>query len=183
MSPLWSDEPIDRGEDDLLDRLRFAIRVAALIQDAGSADRSTVFGLVGPWGDGKTSLINLVEKGLPESWAVVRFTPWAASSVPDLLAEFFSTIASALPSEGKGAKARETLFICAQVAVPALLKLLPGIGNTAADLATAAGDRLGREKPWAVRFEQASQQLRELQILVLVVADDIDRLDAGELAA
>jgi hypothetical protein len=81
VSPLGSDEPIEDGVHDQLDRGRFTARVAKIIRDAGSTDRSAVFGLIGPWGAGKTSLINLVEGQLPEPWKVVRFTPWAASSV------------------------------------------------------------------------------------------------------
>ncbi|MGC4832204.1 P-loop NTPase fold protein [Micromonospora arida] len=183
MSRTWSDEPIGSGDEDLLDRSRFALRVADVIQEAGSAGPSTVFGLVGPWGGGKTSLINLVEKELPPPWMVVRFTPWAASSVADLLAEFFATIASALPPESRAAKAREALLACAKVAAPAALRLLPVAGEPAADVASAIGGRFGQDKPWSMRFEQACQQLRELGIPVLVVADDIDRLDAAELAA
>ena len=52
MSRPWSDEPIEHSKDDLLNRGRFAERVARIIQEAGAADRSAVFGLVGPWGGG-----------------------------------------------------------------------------------------------------------------------------------
>ncbi|GAB1644191.1 P-loop NTPase fold protein [Krasilnikovia sp. MM14-A1259] len=183
MAQFWSDEPIESNDEDLLDRDRFAVRVAQLIDEVGSAGRSTVFGLVGPWGGGKTSLINLAVNRLLKPWVPVRFTPWAASSVTDLLMEFFSTIASALPPGGKADKARAALMAAAQVAVPAALKLLPGIGGTAADVAAAAASRFGQDKPWSERFEEVAQQLQQLGTKVLVVADDIDRLDADELAA
>ena len=181
MAQYWADDPIGGTNDDLLDRTRFVARTAHLIRDAGAAERSTVFGLVGPWGSGKTSLINLIEKELPAPWKVVRFTPWAASDISGLLAEFFATIASALPEDGNGAKAKKALLDCAQVAVPALLKFLPYAGDAAAGAAEAGLGRLTQEKPWQTRFDETCQQLQQLGTPVLVVADDIDRLDAGEL--
>ena len=113
---------------------------------------------------------------------VARFTPWAAASVTDLLMEFFATIASALPAEGKGAKAKKLITSYAVAIVPAALRFVPGAGDQAG-IRQAIGNRYTQEKPWAERFAEASEQLRAAGTRVLVVADDIDRLDAEELAA
>jgi predicted KAP-like P-loop ATPase len=119
MDQAWADEPITTDAEDLLGRVPFADRVAAVLNDAGAGGVSTVVGLCGPWGSGKTSLLNLVESRLGPPWQVRRFGPWATSDLSSLLSEFFTTIASALPPKG-GQKARKALLGCARVAVPAL---------------------------------------------------------------
>lgn len=52
-----------------------------------------MFGLTGPWGSGKTSLIAMIDEYLDagkQAWAIARFTPWSASATSSLLAEFYS---------------------------------------------------------------------------------------------
>ena len=76
-SPLWTDDAIELDEEDTLDRKRFADMVAARIDACVPGQKSTVFGLVGPWGSGKTSLIKLVRKRLGVDWKISIFSPWA----------------------------------------------------------------------------------------------------------
>ncbi|MEE6257978.1 KAP family P-loop NTPase fold protein [Plantactinospora sonchi] len=174
----WTDEALSDEADDQLDRRRFANRVADLIKQAASNDESSVFGLVGPWGSGKSTLINFVEHRLRDPWKVVHFTPWAASSIEGLLAEFFAVIASALPAQGE---ARAKVLSYAKLVVPAL-GAIPLFGQAAKDTGDAVINRMDQQKPWSEQFQEASEQLKELRTPVLVVTDDIDRLEAGELA-
>nr|WP_200255630.1 P-loop NTPase fold protein [Corynebacterium pygosceleis] len=60
-----------------------------------------------------------------------------------------------------------------------LLSLIPYLGKAASDLATTLSKRL--EKPWDIAFEEISNSFRELDTPVLVVVDDIDRLQTNEL--
>jgi predicted KAP-like P-loop ATPase len=60
----WTDDPLTKDAEDQLDRLRIADRVAEVIGRASRSDNSSVFGLVGPWGDGKSTLINFVIRRL-----------------------------------------------------------------------------------------------------------------------
>lgn len=74
----WTDEAVRSGEEDTLGRLPYAQRAAELVHTTHSFKSSAVFGLSGPWGSGKTSLLNMIvetlQKEHPE-WAVARFTP------------------------------------------------------------------------------------------------------------
>jgi len=95
----WTDEALRTGEHDALGRLPYARRAAELIHTTHSFESSAVFGLSGPWGSGKTSLVNMIVEELQREhpkWAVARFTPWATSDVSGLLAEFYSSLAEAL---------------------------------------------------------------------------------------
>ena len=79
---LATDTPIKAREQDLIGRTPFAERLADILKSAAGPE-SLVIGLYGPWGSGKTSVINLVENALSRKdddgkagVSVVRFEPW-----------------------------------------------------------------------------------------------------------
>jgi pantothenate kinase-related protein Tda10 len=57
------DEPIEKASDDALGRSDLAEGIAKLIRGFSAAE-GVVIGILGPWGSGKTSLINLMEEAL-----------------------------------------------------------------------------------------------------------------------
>lgn len=86
---LWADDPTRNQAEDKLNRAAFAKSIAKLVASVGSWESSVVFGLTGPWGSGKTSLINTIVEALATShaeWGVAPFTPWASGDVDGLLA-------------------------------------------------------------------------------------------------
>lgn len=60
-----TDAEIRTVAEDRLGRTPFCRRVAERIRSAGSGP-SVVFGLAGPWGAGKTSVLNMVEELLKQ---------------------------------------------------------------------------------------------------------------------
>ena len=77
------------ARQDLLGRAHFAQVIASKIRDAqdrgvdGSDDRAFMVQLHGPWGSGKTSVLNLIETELTSKiedketqWAVIKFDAW-----------------------------------------------------------------------------------------------------------
>lgn len=180
----WTDEALHSGTEDGLGRLPYARRAAELIHSTHSFDSSAVFGLSGPWGSGKTSLVNMIVEELVKAhpkWAVARFTPWATSDVAGLLGEFYSSLVEVLPKK-RGQQVRRALAITASVAAPAA-KLIPIAGDVAAEGVRAAGEALAKSTSWQVAFNKASHKLRELEQPILIVVDDIDRLHGEELMA
>ena len=92
-----SDQPIGSEKDDKFNRWPFAKRIAdtlAMRIDAGSL----VIGIYGPWGDGKTSTLRLMERTLVThaNIVTVKFNPWYFGSDEQLLRAFFATLASAI---------------------------------------------------------------------------------------
>ncbi|OMC39884.1 hypothetical protein A5740_26040 [Mycobacterium sp. GA-1841] len=176
---LWTDDALDSDDGDDLDRKRFADMVAARMDACVPGQKSTVFGLVGPWGSGKTSLINMVRKRLGDDWKIAVFSPWASDTAAGLQFEFLAAVASLLDGEDeKSRKARESLRKYATVCAP-LLKAIPYAG---AGLGGAAEKALELSNPpWHRQFEDVSKVLASLGSRVLLIADDVDRLDADEL--
>lgn len=180
----WTDEALQSGKEDTLGRLPYAQRAAELIHTTHSFESSAVFGLSGPWGSGKTSIVNMIVETLQEehpSWAVARFTPWATSDISGLLAEFYSSLVEALPRR-RARQVRKALAVTASVAAPAA-NLIPLAGVAAAEGVRMAGEALAKTPSWQVSFEKASSELKELAKPILVVVDDIDRLHVDELMA
>lgn len=104
-APSWSDEPVTRVAQDDFGRAPFATLVAESIDAIPPGSASTVFGLVGQWGSGKSSVVSMVSDALPESWIIQAFTPWAASGIAELQLEFVAALDAAL---GGGLKEKES---------------------------------------------------------------------------
>lgn len=178
----WRDDPIRDLGEDRLGRSTFAENSARLISYAHSAKSSVVYGLEGPWGSGKSSVISMIDTFLTgprdSQWRVVQFTPWATTGTESLLQEFFSALSSALP-EGEGARSvRRRLLNYADVARP-LLAAVPVAGPGLAEASRTLEDRL--RQPWNVAFQEVADALVAVGAPILVVVDDIDRLQPGEL--
>jgi KAP family P-loop domain len=193
------DAEIRHISDDRLGRAPFARRVTARIADAGDRP-SIVYGLAGPWGGGKSSVLNMVEELLTEEhgskWTVVRFAPWAAADVEALTDEFYRAIAEAMPDDTEeGKRARRLLLAAAPVAIAtvkaaakALIESKLGKDSTA-EIAKAATDAVADEfgeiavepDPFVKRFIKLSDAIKQAGRNILVIVDDIDRLHADEL--
>src|SRR5690348_5175251 len=92
-----SDAPLLDLADDEFDRTQFAKRIAETI--GSKIDPSSiVIGLYGPWGDGKTTVLNFVQTELNSLESVIcfKFNPWRFEDEAVLLTTFFETLASVL---------------------------------------------------------------------------------------
>lgn len=180
----WSDAPIGSQAQDVFGRAPYAVHAARLIEASHSWDDSIVFGLTGSWGSGKSSMLNMVAEELEKAesnWCVARFTPWATGDVSGLLEDFYASIEAALP-KNRRKKARKVFGKLARISAPAA-RLLPVAGEAAAASVSAAADSLLQQRPWNETFKEAAAALREIERPVLVIADDIDRLQTEELLA
>ncbi|CCQ13386.1 MULTISPECIES: KAP family P-loop NTPase fold protein [Nocardiaceae] len=185
---------------DRLDRKQYARRVAQRIQQAGTGS-SVVFGLAGPWGTGKTSVLNMITEVITtenaDSWSVVAFTPWSAGDSLTLVEEFYQVIAGAMPTSTEGKRVRRALAAAAPVG-SAIIKAVgtsaieKWIGEGGVQDALLAGKDAFAEKvgdftaaiepnPFSERFRAVSDAIQAAGKNVLVIVDDIDRLHADEL--
>lgn len=85
--------------DDVLNRNAFATLLAKSIIDYDQEDPLTI-GIMGSWGSGKSSLINLLENTLEkEDFIIIRFNPWFFSNQDNLYLQFFKLIISNLKAK------------------------------------------------------------------------------------
>jgi hypothetical protein len=169
----------------MLGRDRFAKRVATVINEIPQMEESSVLAIVGPWGSGKSSVINLAceeLKKLGSSWKVRRARIWASPDVSGVVAELFAAIKSVYSDDSRAGKALELLGKYAPLVTPAL-SLVPVVGNLLqgmADNATALVTSR-QQQPMQQLFDKLAEELRELDLRILVVLDDVDRLQPDEL--
>ncbi|GAA5037648.1 KAP family NTPase [Microbacterium fluvii] len=175
----WTDEPLSDHSADELGRSPFIETVASRIDRATVADASTVFGLVGEWGSGKSSVIARVKLSLAEDWVVADFTPWSSGDAAAMSIEFVSTLATALDVEPAG-EGRAKFARYAGFAAP-LLGVVPLAGAVVADTASKVLSEIASRPPWHQQFEELSRLVKDHGKRVLIVIDDVDRLGADEL--
>jgi KAP family P-loop domain len=183
-----NDNPISsRGEDDL-HRARFADNVASALRTLDVSHGATV-AVLGPWGVGKTSLLNLIVENLagPPRLLIIQFNPWLFSGTEQLVASFFAELASQLRVQlGTTGKLADRLEAYGQALAP--LAFLPALGpwlGRAGSLATTSG-RLARRRAAqhegvTAQREHLQRALAKLENPIVVVVDDIDRLQPQEI--
>ena len=91
-----ADNPITKSEDDALGRLKPASSFAKQVLTLDSSE-GVVVGVLGPWGSGKTSFVNLSQTYLKKSGVtVLEFNPWMFSGADQLVQSFFIELSAQL---------------------------------------------------------------------------------------
>jgi hypothetical protein len=175
-----TDAPITHPPEDRFSRAPFAQRIASTILSQRDP-ASIVIGIYGAWGDGKTSVLNLIEDSLSQDprTVPVRFNPWRLGSETEMFVGFFETLAEAIDAQLSTASERVGKLL---KDYGALLKPIPFAGDAAASGATAVGRALSETSLSKVRT-RIEQLLAQSGKRVVILMDDIDRLDKGEIQA
>lgn len=181
-----SDQPIRTATDDRFARAVFATRVADTII-ARKDSSSLVLGLYGAWGDGKTSVLYMIEERLRLNDALIplRFNPWHFASEDQLIRGFFDTLATAIGENlktrgeqiGEALDKYGTLLTVASASISGgLLSINPGQAakDFGRSMSTVELDTL-KGRIGAMLSASGTQ--------VVVLIDDIDRLDKTETHA
>ena len=176
----WADEPLGPSESDALGRAPFVKTVSDQIELVGLTDPSTVFGLVGSWGSGKTSILNQVQAVLADDWLVADFSPWSSGDSAAMSLEFVRTLSYALDPAQEDDKVQKSLLRYASYAAP-LLGAVPVVGSALAGTANKALEDLAHQLPWQKQFEELAEQVQKHGKRVLIIVDDVDRLGGQEL--
>lgn len=175
-----TDAPITEPPQDRFSRAPFAERIARTIS-AQRDPASLVVGLYGPWGDGKTSVLNLVEHALAraDGMVTVRFNPWRLGNESEMFVGFFETLAEALDAKLTTGKQKVGDVL---KRYGGLLKPIPFTGGAVGEAATAAGTALS-ETSLAKARTRIEEILEESGKRVVILMDDLDRLDKAEIQA
>ena len=176
-----ADQPIESRDRDLLGRTPFAEGIARDLATV-PADKGFTAAVVGEWGTGKTSVLNMVEETLksesPET-VVLRFNPWLFGGAHDLLIRFFSELGAQLGQSGAVSIKTVVGALLEFGAAAAPLSTVPGASPLATVLRLVA-KRLGRPQSLLDQHNKLKEVLAKLDCRIVVVIDDIDRLESGE---
>jgi predicted KAP-like P-loop ATPase len=196
------DLPISSSRDDLLARASFSRALAdAILSYQNQVSVATA--LYGAWGSGKSSVVNMVLERIdeiassmpPETRPItIKFNPWNYSDQNQLVGQFFRSLSVALKRGTPGddaKKAGEQLEVYSEFFKP--LALIPEPTGLAMGLATAASVVLKTAgvaaSKWGKLKSRDLEQIRKdldtllakQQRKILIVIDDIDRLNSAEI--
>lgn len=181
-----ADEPITIPSQDRLERREFA---STLAEDVRGSPRTSgfVIALTGSWGEGKTSVINLVESDFKarDDAVVVHFNPWLFSGTEQLVEHFFDELIGQLreTKSERLASVASALETYGRVVAP--LRFLPWIGEalrTSGELAATASQSVrGTAGSARARATELRERLTALDTPIVVVVDDLDRLRHDEI--
>ncbi|HUN53880.1 MAG TPA: P-loop NTPase fold protein [Smithella sp.] len=167
---LFSDEPINDEMDDLIGRRNFASTLKEHIYDL-SIEESFVMALYGRWGEGKTSILNLLKKEMREEphLLIYEFDPWYFGDNEALTANFYYGLNDLLEEKYfLSKKIKNALTFYPEV-------LLKGF-------AIRFHKSVTDERPLEIK-KDIEQFIASIDKKVLVVIDDIDRLQREQILA
>ena len=187
---VYNDEPISDASADSFERVTFARKLASFICGI-DPDSSIVIGVHGPWGSGKTSLINLALNEMSDASDItaIHFNPWGQLESDSVVKEFFCCLKEELSIHYDGELQTEVSAAIGEYAdafgttvsagtalmgIPVPKSIPSTIGKRLARRAGGSKERdLGSV---SLRKEKVSKALAKSDRRVLVVIDDIDRL-------
>lgn len=183
------DIPLFDIEDDSIGRSSMVELIVDSINEIVSSNHQcVVYGIYGKWGEGKTSLMNfiknkLLNQGITDNINIVEFNPWLVNNDEALLREFFlSIMADADETARKLFRKYGSLAIFASKTI--VNTFVPGLGSAIADGVEWAGKALEDSKETLAELKlKVSEAIRKSGKHVVVMIDDVDRLDKEELHA
>jgi predicted KAP-like P-loop ATPase len=184
------DEPIITHKKDKFGRADFAKGLAEALIKIPNNESSTV-GLHGAWGSGKTSIIKLAEEYIAENHKddviVIPFNPWLFSSAEGLHTAFFGTLAQHL---GKRLSTKKERIFDELRAYGELTGAVGGAVSVVVPFAGAAKlisplfNKFFNKKSGSSVDDikdRVNKILLESNKRIIVIIDDIDRLDSDEI--
>ena len=180
----FADNPISTASEDLLQRSKFVERIVHEI-DMIDASQGYVMAVMGQWGSGKTSVLNLVKERLSDSGTIlVEYNPWLLSGAEELVSGLFREINAKFNKKGvKYRAAIDKIIDYGEMLTP--LTSVPVVGAWANGVLmpfqVMAKRRNLRTTSVVEQKEQVAEALTNIDSSIVVIVDDIDRLDKVEV--
>lgn len=175
---LLADDPIENEVDDELDYKTAAKKLAGLLIHE-NYDKSISAGLIGPWGNGKSSVIEMTRKIVEETEGykkndiiTLHFLPYLNHSENDIINEFFTALSNKLqPYSGK--LADQITDYAAKLTDLYQNKSINGfLENQIANFSKYSATEL---------YQNINETLRQGGRKIIVFVDDLDRLSQNEI--
>lgn len=181
------DKPLESLDLDEFGRGRLAEMMANSISDVCASNHNCIiYGIYGKWGEGKTTLLNFIEKILQAkekdgNICLAHFNPWIFENEQSLIKEFFEAIA-----RNRGDKIKKLIRkygnIVAFASRTIINEKFPGVGlRLAAFTEKVRKATEGLDDSIAEQKKKVSEALAVSGKHSVVFIDDIDRLDKDEL--
>jgi len=178
-----ADNPITKSEEDALGRIKPASSFARQVLSIDPSE-GVVVGVLGPWGSGKTSFLNLSQIFLKKSGVtVLEFNPWMFSGADQLVQSFFIELSAQLKLRPDLSEAGELVGDYGETFSG--LGWLPIIGPwiERGRVVTDIISKTLQRKKEGIKASQnrVREALGKIDKPIVVILDDIDRLSTPEI--
>lgn len=194
MKAFYEDSPIKTKTEDKYGRNRLVENIAKVIESKTKAKHSSfTIGLYGAWGEGKTSVLNLLKEKLDgiDNIYQCSFNPWMLSDQESIMQEFFivlqhSSNIDKVPKLVDKIKRYGGLVSYVIKGLGYLLNctLLPGASVVSGSIAKRLNEvreLLPDQKPLTEQKVEINAALKNENAHIIVYIDDLDRLDKDEV--
>lgn len=194
MKAFYEDSPIKTKTEDKYGRNRLVENIAKVIESKTKAKHSSfTIGLYGAWGEGKTSVLNLLKEKLDgiDNIYQCSFNPWMLSDQESIMQEFFivlqhSSNIDKVPKLVDKIKRYGGLVSYVIKGLGYLLNctLLPGASVVSGSIAKRLNEvreLLPDQKPLTEQKVEINAALKNENAHIIVYIDDLDRLDKEEI--
>lgn len=188
------DSPIREESDDLLNRSEFAKKIGNTILNL-NAENGLCIGMFGPWGSGKTSILNMLLEEINQKVAqqgskpiVFSFNPWNFTTAEQLFHQFFYLLASKFASSSEqkikdiGDALKKYANVAAEISsVTQFNALKLAFGSIDAVNKLLSSNNILNDNDLTKQRDIIIKRLREQKQKIIIVIDDIDRLPNSEI--
>lgn len=151
---------------------QYAENLAAKLLMTNVSKESFAVGVTGVWGSGKTTFLDALKKELAEKVYLVEFNPWNSDSAGQISDDFFRSLMSKLTISSYQ---RRSVLQYAK-----LLGQVNALGSHTNVVTSLLEDSL---TPVSDAKDKVANVIGSLPLPVVVLIDDLDRLDGSELMA
>lgn len=188
LSGSWFTDDADPAVAPKHGRVDFLNRAWEIIDEARAQKFSVVFGLVGPWGSGKSSMLDWFRGRASEKsaehdateWNVLTFNPWDYPDASALQLGFFSALRSSFGSSKLDAARNLVSELGIAVAPLTAVTAAWGLFDPSKVVENSAKLLGGNRSADAAR-RKLVKTLEQAKTPVLIMIDDLDRISSDEL--
>ncbi len=172
----YSDDPIQIETEDKLGRSKFVTKLQRII-NSYQGNNSLIIGMNGAWGNGKTSVLNLLRSKLLEDkreLIVIDFNPWYFNDDSILIREFFKSIAIEIK--------KQFLLPGFNQYIESITKLLQSSTAAIGPIGINFAFKKGGEGGEILKLKEKLQNtMKKINKKIIILIDDVDRLAPNEL--
>lgn len=165
---LLSDNPIKNISEDLLNRAEGVKNIVNRINNYKCL-KSFSLGIMGTWGEGKTSFINMIRSELEKTnrYIIINFNPWASVDHTTLQKDFLLLL-------------KNELSLFSSEIKPSLSKYINTLSKQNNNKLLNIFFDLYKEESEILK-ESTDNALQKIDKKIIIFIDDIDRLDKNEI--
>jgi predicted KAP-like P-loop ATPase len=170
-----SDDPLLKMEEDKLDSKKVANNLIQILKNENH-ENSFTLGLVGPWGNGKSSVINFVKDYFYENeekdTIIIHFLPYLNHNENDIINEFFILLSNELAKYSGRVSNQLMLYSKKLSSLYKDKNIFEFLENQITKIDNTSANEL---------YNEINKNLKEINKKIIVFVDDLDRLNEKEI--